>query len=376
MPNQNTEKRILIATGLYPPEIGGPATYTRMLEEKLPPFGFVLDVVPFGIVRHLPKGIRHVVYAYTLFKKAKEADIVYALDSISVGIPAWFISVLRRKTFMIRLGGDYAWEQGQQRFGLHATLDEYTAHKNKASLPVRVLASIQGFIVRRAQKVIVPSEYMKSIVSTWHVKPDRLQVIYSALFPLEVTQSKESLREQLSYDDFVITTVGRLVPWKGFEAMIEVVAKLNETFPATLIIAGDGPLDEVLKNKITALGVEDKVRMVGRLSKDALGATIKGSDVFVLNTAYEGLSHQLLEVMDIGVPIVTTPVGGNVELVTDSISGLFAEFDNVSELRSAILRIHDNAELKTRLVQNARVRSKDFAQDTVIKDLVTVLRSL
>ena len=123
---------LLIATGLYPPDIGGPATYARMLEEKLPKHNVDVDVLAFGMVRHLPKVIRHFAFAFLLFKKAKHADIVYALDPISVGLPAWVVSFLRRKPFIIRLGGDYAWEQGQQRFGLKEYLDEYTANRKKS----------------------------------------------------------------------------------------------------------------------------------------------------------------------------------------------------------------------------------------------------
>ncbi len=369
--------KILVATGLYPPEIGGPATYARMLEEKLPAHQVEVAVLPFGSVRHLPKVLRHIAFAYKVFMQSKDVDIIFALDPISVGLPSWLVCVLRRKVFMVRLGGDYAWEQGQQRFGLTEDLDTYTGNQKKAPMPVKILAALQGFVVRRAKKIIVPSEYLKRIVTTWGVRESQLEVIYSALFSLEVSDTKDALREQLGYSGVVITSVGRLVPWKGFEVLIDTIKMLRKKGrEVTLVIAGDGPLNERLHQKIEKSGLQEYVRLVGRLSKDALGATIKASDVFVLNTAYEGLSHQLLEVMDLGVPVVTTDVGGNPEIIKDGVTGLMVPYNNMPELAMAVERFIDNPEFKNRLTQNARARTKDFSQEIVTGELVTVVSEL
>lgn len=368
--------KVLLATGLYPPEIGGPATYAQMLETELPNHGFELIVIPYGKVRHLNKFIRHMTYASHLFKASKKADLIYALDPVSVGFPAWFVSLVTRKPFMVRLGGDYAWEQGQQRFGVTLQLDAYTKDRKKVPLPVKVLASVQTFVIKRATKVVVPSEYLKGVVLTWGVNEEKIAVIYSALFPLLVEESKADLRGQLSFKEFTISSVGRLVPWKGFAALLEVVKQLNEEGnKVALVIAGDGPYEETLKEKVKDLGLQDKVRMVGRLSKDALGATIKASDCFVLNTGYEGLSHQILEVMDLGVPVVTTKIGGNPELITDGVSGLLVEFDSAEEIKSAIVRVMDNEALRNRLIQNARARTKDFAKEKVVAELAELLKT-
>ena len=376
MSDSTTTIKLLLATGLYPPEIGGPATYARMLEELLPTHQYELTVLPYGTVRHLPKVARHLAYAYAVYKASKGADVIYALDPVSVGLPAWFVSILRRKPFVVRLGGDYAWEQGQQRFGLTANLDDYTANRSVARLPVRLLAMVQGFVVRRAKRVVVPSEYLKSIVATWGVSETQLRVVYSALFPLSVSDPKATLREQLSFEDFVITSVGRLVPWKGFSALINVVKKItDEGQTVSLVIAGDGPDEEKLKLQIKELELEEHVRLVGRLGKDALGAILKASDVFVLNTSYEGLSHQLLEVMDLSVPIITTNIGGNPELVTDGVSGLMVDFNDEVALEQAINRLIANEDLRQRLVQNARVRTHDFSQEVVVEKLANLIRT-
>lgn len=368
--------KLLITTGLYPPDIGGPATYSKMLEETLHAHAIDLVVIPFGKVRHLPKVIRHFAFFFLLLKEVWHADIVYALDPMSVGVPARVVAFLARKQFIIRLGGDYAWEQGQQRFGVTQSLDEYTHTPQKNAWQVRLLASVQTRIVKSAQFVILPSEYLKSIVKTWGIDDEKIRVIYSALFPLEVVGSKEVIRQQLSYEGVVIVSVGRLVPWKGFDKLIEAIAILKNDIPdISLVIIGDGPEYNTLLAKIQECHVEGRVRLVGRLSKDALGAAIKGADVFVLNTAYEGLSHQLLEVMDIGVPIVTTNIGGNPELITDGISGTLVEVGDTEELAKAIMHLVANEQTRVRLSQNARLRTQDFTQEAVVEKFATFLHT-
>ena len=80
---------ICIATGLYPPDIGGPATYTVFLEKHADELGVDFTVVPFGSVRTYPPILRHLVYLGKLIMHGRHADVLYALDTISVGVPAF-----------------------------------------------------------------------------------------------------------------------------------------------------------------------------------------------------------------------------------------------------------------------------------------------
>jgi glycosyltransferase involved in cell wall biosynthesis len=345
-----------------------------MLESELPVRGFDLSMVPFGWVRHYPKIIRYFIYGWKLWKETKNVDCIYALDPISVGLPALVVSKLRRKPLLIRLGGDYAWEQGRMRFGLDSTLDEYLVDKDNAPLRVKCLAKIQTYVVSKAVKVVVPSHYLKSVVEKWGILPEKIQVIYSALYPLEVSASREELRVHLEYQHPTIVSAGRLVPWKGYDVLIDVVAELKNTYPhIVLIIIGDGEEKKKLEAKVADMKLAKNIWFTGSITKDALGATIKAADVFVLNTAYEGLSHQLIEVMDIGTPIVTTTAGGNTELITDGIDGFLVEFNNKEEISKAIQRVLNNPESRERLVQSARGRSKQFLKSAVVHDIADLL---
>jgi glycosyltransferase involved in cell wall biosynthesis len=368
---------ITIATGLYPPEIGGPATYAAMLETELPAQGITVSIVPFGWVRHYPKIIRHIIFAWKLWQESKQADIIYALDPMSVGLPALWVAHFRRKPFLIRLGGDYAWEQGRIRFGVTDTLDDYLAKRATSPWQVKLFAKIQTYVVSHARRVIVPSEYLKTVVMKWGINEDSIQVIYSALYPLEVNETREALRHRLLYAYPTIVSAGRLVPWKGFRLLIQIVAELRQHYPEiSLVIVGDGDQQAELEALVEKLDIKQNVRFAGSVTKETLGAIIKAADVFVLNTAYEGLSHQLIEVMDIGTPIVTTSAGGNVELITNGVNGFLVEFNNAQELTESINYILNHPEARERITQSARGRSKKFSKETVILEIVAMLQEI
>lgn len=368
--------KIVLAIGLYPPEIGGPATYAAMLESELPGQGIEVVTVPFGWVRRYPKVFRHAVFAWKLWQSLKTADAIYALDPVQVGLPARWVARLTGKPFVVRLSGDYAWEQGRMHFGVRQTLDEYSADKSAAPWQVRLLARLQSYTVSHARVVMVPSKYLQSIVSQWGIAPDKIQVVHSALYPLPVDGRREVLRAQLEYTYPTLVSAARLVPWKGFRILIDTVHSLRERFPdISLIIIGEGEERKKLEKQVAALNLSAHIRFTSRVSKEALGASLKAADVFVLNTAYEGLSHQLIEVMDLGVPIVTTKSGGNPELITDGVNGYLVDFNNQEQLAEAIVRVISHPESRERMTQSARLRSKDFQKSLVVERTASVLKN-
>lgn len=370
-------QKIVIATPLYPPEQGGPRTYTLMLEDELPKHGFELVVVPFARAREWPKLIRHLVYCWLVFKAAKKSDIVYALDPVSVGLPAMIAAKLKRSHFIIRIPGDYAWEQGQIRFGVTDNLDEFATNKNRHHFVVRILKHVQSFVTKQAEKVIVPSQYMKGIVETWGVKKDKIIPIYTALSSIAVSLDRAEIRKKWNLEGTVLLSIARLTPWKGLLTLVDLFPEIQKQIPdARLVIVGEGPLDKKIKERVEQLGLSSVFNLYGAQQKDAIGELILGSDIFVLNTSYEGLSHQLLETMDLGTPIVTTNVGGNPELITHGQSGLLVAFDDKDALVKNIALVASNETLRQQIVGNAKEKASEFEQSKVVLQLVSTLHNL
>ncbi|MCF7815444.1 MAG: glycosyltransferase family 4 protein [Candidatus Pacebacteria bacterium] len=362
--------KILIATGLYPPEIGGPATYAVFLEKFLGLHGVSCSVLPYSEVRKYPKAIRHLAYIIKLLLRSQGVTLFYALDTVSVGLPVRVVSFITRKPYFLRVPGDYAWEQGQQRFGITETLDEFLLSKKK-TWKVTMLSRIQYYVALHATKVVVPSEYMKSVVSRWGIELKKITRVYSALTLDLSTETKTELRSRFEYDGFVVSTAGRLVPWKGMEVLIDVVAQLyKQGKKIRLEIMGDGELRSELERHVEKIGAQEYVHFYGVVDKRELKDRIKASDVFVLNTSYEGLSHQLLEVMDCGTPVITTPVGGNAELIEDGKEGLLVSFNDKEGIIEALTRVATDERLQEHIVGNAHEKVSLFREEVIIPEVV------
>ena len=361
--------KLLIATPLYPPDLGGPATYAYLLEQELPKRGIEVEMVKFGSVRHLPKLIRHLAYFFNVLKALRTADAVLALDPVSVGLPSMLAARVARKALFLKVGGDYAWEQGTQRFGVSSSLDVFV-QEHAVPLPVRVLRIIQGHVASHARRVIAPSQYLKRIVATWGVPLERIVVVYNG-----VQKEKEGiLPEALSNRSHPrIVTVGRLVPWKGIPGLIDAVVSIREEFPGvSLTIVGDGP-DRITLETYANTRLSGSVLFTGALSHADTLAIIKDAEAFVLNSTYEGLSHLLIEAASLGVPIVATSVGGNPEVIQEGISGLLVPPEDPAFLAQAITRICKDATLREKLQKGALKSASAFTQEAMITGTLQAL---
>lgn len=368
--------RVVIATGLFFPDIGGPATYSKMLVDALPKRGIEVDVVSFGTVRTLPRLVRHVVYFRRVYEAAREADLIYAQDPFSVGFPSLIAAVLLRKPLLLKIVGDYAWEQGTQRFGVTKTLDLFV-ERYALNPMVCVLQLVQTLVAKSAKQVIVPSEYLKRVVGMWGVNPRKISVIYNAFEGVQEPESKEALRDKLGLAGSVVLSAGRLVPWKGFSELIALVPTLREQIPnLRLLIIGEGPERSRLLAQIDQLGLKDVVVLMHRQPQTVLLNHVRAADLFVLNSSYEGFSHLLLEVMAIGTPLVATRVGGNPELIEDRESGLLVPVRDGEALTTAIVSVLNDVALSSKLVANGRSRVQSFSEERMISELEAVMKTL
>lgn len=374
-------KKILIATGIFPPDIGGPATYVKTLVEELPRRGYEVTVVTYTdkfevrsdkleVIRILRKQniiLRYLKYFRAVWSEAREADIVYVQDTVSAGLPTCLACYLRGQHFILKVVGDYAWEQGQQKYGVKDNLDEF--QKKKYGWKVELWRRIQKGVAKQAKLIITPSEYLRAIVETWDLDGGKIKVIYNAVKTPRVEKSHEELKAELGIHGFTILTVGRLVPWKGMDVLINAMSELKDI---RLIIVGEGPEREKLEVISNKLEVNDRVIFTGRLNQERLWEHMKACDLFVLNTGYEGLPHVTIEAMMLGLPVITTRVGGNPEVVRHNENGILVEYNNKEEIKGAILKLKEGEGLRERLSSEARMIKEKFNKDKMIERLIHI----
>ena len=370
--------KLLIITGIYPPTPGGPATYTKLLEDELPKKGFDISVVTFDSVRHLPKGIRHIVFIFKILQAGKHVDVLYAQDPVSVGFPTYIASKIIKKKYVLKVVGDYAWEQGRQRFGVVDLLDEFIHPENVYHKKVMALKKVQTTVAKGAEKIIVPSTYLQGIVAAWGIDAEKIHVVYNAFNGAFVKASKMSLRDthNISQEDEIIVTVARLVPWKGIDTLITLLPDLQkETKKTHLFVIGSGPEQEKLEAIIAEKNLHEYVTLTGPLDSDVVYEYISLADVFVLNTAYEGLSHVLLESLALGTPVVTTDVGGNPELVRHEENGILVPYNDVPSLQTAIrFVLNGGNEIKSYVAQGKQI-PEHFSREYMLTHIAIELRA-
>ena len=361
-------KKILIAAGIFPPDIGGPATYVDLLLRRLLKSDFDITVVTYGetqagdadrifrVSRKLPKGLRHFVYFIKVIRLGLGADIIFAQDPVSAGLPALLAAKILRKKFVLKVVGDYAWEQGFQRFGAKDLLDDFQ-NKNYGFF-IGLLRFIQRKVCKNADYIVTPSFYLKKIVSGWDIEENKIRVIYNAADVPEINFTKEEARKKLtglSVNDKIILSIGRDVPWKGFRQLGVVCDELKKEIPDIKLVL----INPALK-----------------YSREAIFLNLRAADVFVLNTGYEGLSHQILESMAIGVPIITTNVGGNPELIKDGQNGLLVKYNDKEELKDAIKKVLFNEVDVAGFIKKSRDFAGSLTEEKMILELSSLLSSL
>ncbi len=264
---------------------------------------------------------------------------------------------------MLKIVGDYAWEQLQiQNYGSKSiTLEVFQS--GEYSFITELRRKIERWVAGEANEIIVPSEYLKNIVKQWGVKEEKITVIYNSL--------EGNIANSVPKKENIIFSAGRLVPWKGFELLIEIMKELPADFK--LFIAGSGPKEQDLKLKIKDLKLGDRVVLLGSLDQDQMRHYFGLAKTFALNTSYEGLSHIILEAMQNNVPVITTNVGGNPELIENNFNGLLAGYNNKNEFKSAILKIMNDVSLQNKFIENSHKELEKFSKEKMMSELVKIL---
>lgn len=143
--------RIIIATGIFPPEVGGPALYAKGVKEALEAEGHEAPAILFGGLRKYPSGLRHLLYAFKLFRASRGADAIFAFDSYSVGVPAAFVGMLLHVPVVVRIGGDFVWESYVERTKQRISLSHFYRETRALSLKEYVARVLIGWMLHHAE---------------------------------------------------------------------------------------------------------------------------------------------------------------------------------------------------------------------------------
>lgn len=319
--------RVVLASGIFPPESGGPATFVPALATALVERGHDVVVVtngeqapsvderfPFQVERVVPQQapVRYTKQVSTLVQMIRDlgADVVF---SNAMEWQAVLAARITGRPVVSKVVGDMAWQRCHVEYGLD---DDIETFEGRTYGPrIELLKAFRTLQVRGADTVVVPSNYLADLVAEWGVPPDQVKVIYNAI---ESPDAVPSLDER----DLRIVFVGRLVDWKGVDGVIDAVARLEDGLVgAQLHIVGDGPERAALERQARSQLADERYVFHGRVPHEEVLRIVGKSRVFALNSTYEGLPHVVLEAMACGTPAVVSDAGGNPEAVEDGETG-------------------------------------------------------
>jgi teichuronic acid biosynthesis glycosyltransferase TuaC len=234
--------------------------------------------------------------------------------------------------------------------------------------------------LHRADRVFTVSESLRQVALGLGVPPDRVHVVGNGVDlerfqPIDRALARTALG--LPPDAPVLVSVGGLCERKGFHRVIACLPALRaQGNDAHLLVVGgpnlEGDWTERLHAQVRDLGLADRVHFTGPLPPQDLPRVLSAADVFVLATRNEGWANVFLEAMAIGLPVVTTDVGGNAEVVCRPVLGRVVPFGDESALtaalRDALGQVWDRATIR----QYAQANTWDQRVETLASEFVDI----
>ena len=346
--------RVVVVSGIWPPDVGGPASHAPALAAALREAGHEVVAVttadaapadqPYRVEwvrRGLPAPVRHLAVARAVARAARGADVVYATTMIrraSLG------ARVARRPLVAKLVADEAYERERRSGRFGGTLAEFQELPGGAR--VRALRATRTAALRRARRVVVPSAYLREIALRWGLDPARVVVVPNPAPPLGDLPSREEAREALGLSGRVVATAGRLTAQKALGDALAAIARVDG---ASLVVLGDGPERPRLEALRDELGLGDRVRFLGAGTRDDVVRLFRAADVALLTSAWENLPHTVLEALAAGTPVVATAVGGVPEVVREGENGLLVAAGDVEAIAGALARLLGDDALRERL---------------------------
>ncbi len=224
----------------------------------------------------------------------------------------------------------------------------------------RVYAFIERICMFRTNKIITVSKIQKNIIlASRYLKNKVIQVNNGTVLPFDVIHKNNHESHSRGGELFTLIMVARFTPEKNHQLAIDVLNELitnKKNKRVKLILLGDGPNLEAIKNKVKEYDLEKSIKFIG-FSND-VQSWLEQSDLLLITSTTEGMPMCLLEAMAIGLPTVSSPVGEIPHLLTQSQSGLLA--NKRETLTQSIITLMDDENLHQQYSRNARDYSEKY----------------
>lgn len=339
---------ILITVGIFPPDVGGPASFVPKItnhlinmdnkvkiicladEENLL-LEDELDVLRIKRSTYLP--IRWFKTISLIIKYGRKSDILFVNG---LGVEAAIANLYLRKKIVRKIVGDPVWERFYNKKRTSETFDDFQNLKH--NLNVRIQKLIRNWSIRSSEVVITPSDHLKEFINRTNPKTEVLKINNG----VEISEFK---RSKTPLHEFNILINSRLVVQKNIHFVIEAMGSIKN-LDVNLKIIGEGGEFERLEDLITNLNIQNRVKMIGKVENNLISEYLKTSNLFIQASDYEGLPHSILEAINYEVPILSTEVGGCKDLLDNGDRGfIISSPQNKQQIAEKIDYIYENYDI-------------------------------
>ena len=314
---------ILITVGIFPPDIGGPASFVPKISDFLIENGHNvkiiclsevgnihtednLDVIRIKRSNNLP--IRWIKTIYQIVKNGIRSDLIFVNG---LGVESAIANLILQKQLIRKIVGDPVWERAYNKKRITESFDDF--QNNKHSFLIEVQKLLRNWSINSAEIVITPSDNLKSFVSGIGYSQKILK-INNGVNITDINRANESKA------DINLIIISRLVVQKNINIVIEAM-KLLDNKNLKLSIIGEGGEFSKLESAIHDLNLQNQVQLLGKVDNNKISQFLLTADIFIQASDYEGLPHSVLEAINYEVPILSTETGGCKDLLNDGERG-------------------------------------------------------
>ena len=314
---------ILITVGIFPPDIGGPASFVPKISNFLVKNGHNvkiiclsevgnnhiednLDVIRIRRSNSLP--IRWLKTIYQIVKSGKNSDLIFVNG---LGVESTIAALILKKKLIRKIVGDPVWERAYNQKKTIESFDEF--QNNKHSFLIEVQKLLRNWSINSAEIVITPSDHLKNFVSALGFNNEILKINNG----VDITDIK---RTNVDKADINLLIISRLVIQKNINIVIEAMELLDNK-NVKLSIIGEGGEFNKLEGVIHELNLQNRVQLLGKIDNNKISQFLLAADIFIQASDYEGLPHSVLEAINYEIPILSTEVGGCKDLLNDGERG-------------------------------------------------------
>ena len=356
---------ILITVGIFPPDIGGPASFVPKISNFLVENGHNvkiiclsevgnnhiednLDVIRIRRSNNLP--IRWLKTIYQIVKNGRNSDLIFVNG---LGVESAIAALMLKKKLIRKIVGDPVWERAYNQKKTSESFDEF--QNNKHSFLIEVQKLLRNWSVNSAEVVITPSDHLKNFVSELGFNNEILKINNG----VDITDIK---RTNVHKADINLLIISRLVIQKNINIVIEAMELLDNK-NVKLSIIGEGGEFNKLEGVIHELNLQNRVQLLGKIDNNKISQFLLTADIFIQASDYEGLPHSVLEAINYEIPILSTEVGGCKDLLNDGERGFIIPIPPDKKIIAEnIIYIINNKDEATKRADAAKVFiSKEYS---------------